>query len=150
MDGDLRVVRAGLDAQVAARPLRVEVVTREVGQGPQCRRPARRKSEAIIPVVGKQTEAESEGEGQPRRSQAVCLAGVLGWCEVRAVHGAELADVEPLGHVCGGGGPGAQQLDEIVPRVRGHIERGEVEPILGRGDDAGLMRAVELDDVIER
>ena len=36
-----------------------------------------------------------------------------------------------------------QQGDELGPRARGDVERGEVQPVLRRRDDAGLVRAAE-------
>ena len=48
-----------------------------------------------------------------------------------------------LGHPGGGGGPVLQQRDQLVAVVGGDVEGGEVQPVLGRGGDAGLVLAVE-------
>ena len=49
----------------------------------------------------------------------------------------------PCGHPGRGGGPVLQQRDQLVARVGDHVEGGEVQSVLSRRDDAGLVRAVE-------
>ena len=41
-----------------------------------------------------------------------------------------------------------QQRDQLVAGVGGDVERREVQPVLRRRGDAGLVRAVERDDVV--
>ena len=45
-------------------------------------------------------------------------------------------------------GPAPQQVDQLGAVVGDHVERGDVEPILCRRDDAGLVGAVERDDLV--
>ena len=86
---------------------------------------------------------EAEGDRQPARRQPDRLAGVVG----RQVRGAldradgagRLAGGHPLGRL----GPLLQQRDQLVAVVGGDVERREVQPVLGRGDDAGLVLAAE-------
>ena len=96
-----------------------------------------------VPAVGvaEQRRAEAEGDGQPAGGQADRLAGVVG----RQVGGAldrrrprrrrrprvirSAASVQAL-----------QQRDQLGPRAGRDVERREVQAVLGRRDDAGLVR----------
>ena len=98
-----------------------------------------------LPSFLEQAGPEAERDGQPSRRQPEGLAGVLRRGDVRAVDGAELADVAALGHLGRGVGPRLQQRDEVVARLGGHVEGGEVQAVLRGGDDARLVVAVELD-----
>ncbi len=75
---DLRIVGAGLDAQVAVGPGRVEVVGREVRQPLAAPRAAgRRARSGPCRLVAEQRGPEAEGDGQPGRRQPDRLAGVV-------------------------------------------------------------------------
>ena len=138
--GHLRVVGTGLDAEIAVRPLRVERVHREVRQRAERRGLPVGQAEAVLAVVGaEQRRPEAEGDRQPVRREPDRLAGVVG----RGVGGAldrtdrarGLAGGHPLGRVR----PLLEQGDEPVAVVGGDVEHREVQPVLGRGDDAGLV-----------
>ena len=43
-----------------------------------------------------------------------------------------------------------EQRDDVVARLRGEVEGGEMQTVLHRRDDAGLVRPVEVDDVVAR
>lgn len=135
----LRVVRAGLDAQVAAAAGRVEVVAGEPGQVDERVGPPVLQAE---PALGEQRGAEADRQRQPGRLEAQRLARVvrrgLGQAAVRPV-----ADRVTGRHPLGGPGPLLEQLDEFGPVLRRHVERGEVQPVLDGGGDSGLVRTVE-------
>ena len=104
------------------------------------------EAEAVLAVVvAEQRRAEAEGDRQPGGRQPDRLAGVVGRqrrtapsigptvagaarrCVIRSA-----ASVQCL-----------QQRDQLVAGVGGDVEGREVQPVLGRGDDAGLVRAAE-------
>ncbi len=100
------------------------------------------EAEAVVEERG----PEADRHGQPRRWQAVGLPRVLG-------HPARATTDEPAGsglsaerHPLGGAGPRLEQRDELGPIRRHDVERDEVEPVLRRCDDAGLVRPVEVHD----
>ena len=115
---------------------------RQVGQRGRARGrrgrtgPARRRPE--------QRRAEAEGEGEPRRRQAERLAGVV---RRRLGHAADRADrarrpgpavirAAAAVHSCSSATSSAAVVGDDV-------EGDEVQPVLGRGGDAGLVLAVE-------
>ncbi len=96
-------------------------------------RPSLSNSDAPTPKV-----SVSDGRGQPER-----LAGV-GRRGVRVqVDRAARRRLGPRDHALGGRGPPAQHGPHLGRVVRGQIQRDEVQPVLGRGDDAGLVLAAE-------
>lgn len=135
----LRVVRAGLDAQVAAAAGRVQVVAGEPGQIDERVGPLVLQAE---PPLGEQRGTEADRQRQPGRFETQRLARVvrrgLGQAAVRPV-----ADRVTGRHPLGGPGPLLEQRDEFGPVLRGHVERGEVQPVLDGGGDSGLVRTVE-------
>src|SRR5262249_41876361 len=54
----------------------------------------------------------------------------------------------PGGHERGSGGPCPQEGANVGGRVGDDVERREVEPILGRGRDPGLVLAVEREGLV--
>ena len=87
---DLRVVGAGLDAEVAVRADRVEVVGREVRQLLERRGPPVGQAEPVLAVlVDEQRRPEAERDRQPGRRQPDRLAGVVGRQVVGAVERAD-------------------------------------------------------------
>ena len=58
VEGDLRVVRAGLDAEVAVAARRVELVAGQGGQVRQRGRPVRREAEAVVEEPGAEAERD--------------------------------------------------------------------------------------------
>ncbi len=140
--GDLGVVGAGLHAEVAVAALRLQ------GVGGEVREPAQRRGLPVgeaeaVPALGvaEQRRAEPERQRQPAGREAGGLAGVPG----RGVVGQRdpAAHRPALGHRRGGRGPGLEQQQQLGAGGGGDVEGGEVQPVLGGRDDAGLVRAVE-------
>ncbi len=144
VDGDLRVVGAGLHAQVAAGARRVEVVGREVRQRLERRRPPVGEAEPVAAVLGlEERRSEPEGEREPGGRQADRLAGVVGRYVVVALRRPHRPGRASLRHPRRRLGPRLQQRHELLAGVGGDVEGREVQPVLGRRDDAGLVGAVE-------
>ncbi|CAB4914100.1 unannotated protein [freshwater metagenome] len=147
--GHLRVVGAGLDAQVPAADRRVDQVAGEAGQLDQRRGLPVGDAEPVRPVGGaEQGGPEPDGQRQPGRRQTQRLAGVVRRRVLVAPHRTDRAGVLPPGHPPGGRRPVLQQADEGVPVVGDDVEGDEVQPVLGGGHDAGLVVAVELHGVL--
>ncbi|HRD60576.1 MAG TPA: hypothetical protein PL137_06710, partial [Nocardioides sp.] len=113
-------------------------------QRPQRLRLAVGDAEPVASVVGaEQRRTEAEGDREPAGSKADGLSGVVGRHVGRAFHWPDrtgrLAGRHPLGRL----GPALQQRDQRLAIVGGDIEGGEVQSVLGRGDDAGLVLAAE-------
>src|SRR5882757_6896997 len=71
VEGHRRVVRAGLDADVATGAARIEDLAGQRGQRVERRRPVRGQPEPPVEQGG----AEADGHGQPGRRQPDCLSG---------------------------------------------------------------------------
>lgn len=143
MHGDLWIVGACLDAQVAAYKRLVEHVASEVWEVGELIRPARRKPEAVHPVLGEQGGAKAKRDREPRRRQAERFARVVRRRLICAPNRAvtELgAGHEALGGLC----PVLEERDDVVARRRGEVEGREVQSILLRRDDATLVVAAKL------
>jgi hypothetical protein len=141
---DLGVLRARLDAEVAARPRRVEPVAGEVRQVGEGLGTAVGEAEAVAAVVvAEQARPEPERDGEAARRQAHGLPGVVGRRLGCPVGGADRAGGQPLRHPFGGEGPGPEQPDQLGTRPGGDVERREVEPVLRRRHDPGLVLATE-------
>ena len=95
-----------------------------------------------FPSVAEQARSEAEGDGQSGRRQPDGLAGVVRR-RFPAPEGAGLAGLLAPGHLLGGGGPGLQQLDQLLAGLGGDVERREVQAVLRRRGDAGLVLAAE-------
>ena len=67
MESHLRIVRAGLDRQIATAAPLDQLVAVEAGQIDQRRGTLRRKPEPILAILDKQAGAEAEGDRQPGR-----------------------------------------------------------------------------------
>ncbi|BDZ44602.1 hypothetical protein GCM10025866_05110 [Naasia aerilata] len=79
MHRDLGIVRAGLDAEVAAGRAGLERVTAESGQRLELGRLAAGEPEPVRTLGGdEQGRAEAEGDREAARGQPECLARVLG------------------------------------------------------------------------
>ena len=142
MHRDLGVMGTGLDAQVAVAACRVEVVGREVRELAEMGRLAVRDAEAVLAVLLEEGRAEPEGQGQAGGAESEGLAGVGRRGVVRRDDG--LADGAARRHLPCGRGPALQQRDQLLAGVGGHVERGEVQPVLGGRGDPGLVRPVEV------
>ena len=139
MEGDLGVVGARLHAEVAAAARRVELVAGQRGQVAQRRRPLAGQAEARV----EERRPQAEGDREMRGRQPECLAGVLRGRE-RLVVG--VADRAPGGHALGRLRPLAQQPAQVVgAQALLDVEGGEVQTVLRRRGDAGLVAAVEGD-----
>ena len=142
MHGDLRVVGAGLHAEVAVAARRVELVGGEVREPFQGSGSAVREPEPVAPVaVAEEPGTEAERQREPGGGQPAGLAGVARRGVVRRV--LAVADRLPGGHRRGRRGPAFEQGDQLGPVLGGDVERGEVQPVLGGGDDPGLVLPVE-------
>ena len=123
---------------------RVEVVAGEVRQPAQRGRLAGGEPEPVPPATRGTATARSRRSWSARTAGSPIASPVSsGRRVVRAGGRAVRAGALALGHPGGGRGPVLQQRDELVAGVGGDVERGEVQPVLGRGDDAGLVLAVE-------
>ena len=113
MHGDLRVVGAGLDAEVAAGALGLQRVALESRQRLEVR--GRRDGEAEpVDAVGirEQARPEPERDREAARRQAERLAGVDRRRVVGAADGAALGDLEALGEARRGIRPLGEERDE--------------------------------------
>ena len=140
VEGDLRIVGAGLDQEIAAGSRRDQLVAGEMRQIDKGRRPLRAKSVAVGPVLLEQPEAEAEGHGEARRRQVEHVVGIGLRCVVAL---AGNLDRPALAQRRSGFGPLAQQLFHIGALGGREVEDGDIGVRLRRGDDAALMRAPE-------
>ena len=123
VEGDERVVAAGLDAQVAAGVVGVEVLVGQRRQRGQRGGPACREAE---PAVEERGPVADRGR-QPRHRGADGLAGI----NRRRVQARVLADQFPGCHPRSCRGPLAQQVAQVVLGGAGHGVKGaEREPVL--------------------
>ncbi len=101
-----------------------------------------REPEAVLAVLLEQGRAEAEGQRQARRRSGRgprrCRSAGR-----RTAWAAPSPTGAPAVISRGRGRPLLQQRDQLVAGVGGDVEGGEVQPVLGRGGDAGLVRAVE-------
>ena len=148
MHGDLGVVGARLDAEVAAAALGLQRVALEARQRLERRGPARGQAEAVgAGGIREESGTEAEGDREPARGQAERLARVDRRRVVGASDGPALGDLEALGEAGRGIRPLGEQLDEpVTVERRRDVERGEVQAVLRGGDDAGLVSAEERVD----
>jgi hypothetical protein len=107
------------------------------GSSASARGLARSESEAVV----EEARAEAERDGQLRRRQAEGLAGV----HRRRRGNVHLSDELSGGHPPGGPGPLAQQVAQVASPFGRDVKRGEVQPVLGRRRDPGLVDTVEPD-----
>ncbi len=131
--GDLRIVGAGLQRQVAADEVRIEGVARQRLQLAQQRRPRRRKAIG----VGEDLRPEPNRHGERRRLEVERLAGIEAH-GVGAV-GLDLADGLAGHQLRDRPRPARQQHLQVLPRRRGQIERHVEYVPLRRRADAGLL-----------
>ncbi len=141
--GDLRVVGARLDADVAARARLVEVVAGEGGQLAQRLRAAVLDAEPL-----EEARAVADGDRQARRRQVHRLAGVLGDLPRPAADHAAGGGLGADRHPLGGAGPRGEHRAQLVDVVGRHVQRHEVHAVLGGGGDAGLVLAAEGHDAV--
>ena len=142
---DLRVVGAGLDAQVAVAS----------GPGRGCRRGSAggrcsaagcrsARPNRSLPSASRNSDGpKPKVMRQPGGRQAERLAGVVGRRVVRPLDRADLAGRQPARHPAAAA---VQAFSSATSSARGvgrDVERREVQPVLGGRDDAGLVLAVE-------
>ena len=96
------------------------------------------------PVV-EQRRAVADGDGEVGGVEVVGLTGVLGGAVGAATDDAAGRRLGAGGHPLGGAGPGLEHVGEGGPVLGDDVERDEVHPVLGRGDDPGLALAPERD-----
>ena len=78
VEGDLRVVSAGLDAQIAAREAGIEVVAGKFGYLLKRPGPAGGEPETVLPVPLEERWPEPEGNRKTPGRQILGLTGVFG------------------------------------------------------------------------
>jgi hypothetical protein len=137
VERDLRIVGAGLDAEISVRLVRVELVEREVRDVGQLGRPLRRQADLV-----EQRGAEPERQRQARRGEPGRLAGVG-----RRPSGIFVRRAQRL---AGDQGrrrrrPRSQQVVEVALARTDEVERREAQVGLLRGEDACLVGAMEGD-----
>ena len=138
VEGDLRVVRAGLHAEVAAAAGRVEIVAGQRRQRRQRGGPLRREAEAVVEEA--RPEADRDRQIATRGRPIASPVSIGGACGLVSTGADRLA----LGHLRRGRGPRCPSICCTATAIgRGDVERREREPVLRRGGDAGLVRAVE-------
>ncbi len=141
MEGDLRIVGAGLHRQVAAGAGLDQLIAVEARQIDQRLGPLRRQAEAVLAVLDEQAGAEAEGQGQPRRRQAERLAGIAGRHRRVRRRAARRSPRRPCGRRRRSS---ARSSATTSPGFVGdQVERGEVGVVLLRRQDAALVLAPE-------
>ena len=103
--------------------------------------PVREPEPVAAVAVPEEPGPEAEGQREPGGGQPARLAGVPRRGVVRRA--LAVADRLPGGQRLGRRGPAFEQGDQLGPVLGGDVERGEVQPVLGGGDDPGLVLAVE-------
>lgn len=112
-----------------------------MGEVGERRGPLGLQAEPAVEQRGAEPEGERErGRGQPER-----LAGVVGRCVGVAVDGARRTDRETAREPACCVGPPAQHRGELGAVRRDEVERDEVDAVLLRGRDAGLVPSLEGD-----
>jgi hypothetical protein len=139
VEGDLGIVGAGLDADVAAAFPGLQRVAGQRRQRLQRRGALAGEAE---PRLIEQARAEAEGDGEAGREEADGLAGVVGR---RQRHVVDVADHLAVAGFSRGPRPFAHQLAQLRRVFRQQVEGGEVEAVLGGGGDSRLVLAVEGD-----
>ncbi len=143
----LRIIGAGLHAEIAVTPFGLQGVAREWRQIRQGRRTQRPKPEPVDTILLEEPRAEADGHRQPARRQVERLPRVVGRRLRVAADRARGAHLEALRHARRRDRPVAQQpLETESGRVLDDVERGELDVILGRCRDAGLVRPEERID----
>ena len=141
--GDLRVVGAGLDAQVAVAARRGRgcrpgsAAARGAAAG--CRSASPNRSlPSFSNRVGPNPKVRVRPAAFSPRASPVSVGGASYGV------GGVLADRAARRHLARGRRSSSlQQRDQLVAGVGGDVEGGEVQPVLGGRGDAGLVRAVE-------
>lgn len=142
MEDHLRIVRAGLDAQVAVGQFRPQDGV--AGDGAERGQLGRSTVGQAEPVV-EQAGTETDGDGQRMGAEVHRLAGVERWL-LRL--GRRVADLLALGHPGGHRRPAAQHAPEFLDIGGGDVERGEHQPFLLGCGDARLAGTVERHHVV--
>ena len=131
--------RAGLDRDVAAAPLWLEEIAREARDVGEGRRSSAREPEPVV----EQARSEPDREREPARPEPDRLAGVVGRRQRLGLRGVPTGS--PRVMQLGRRGPAVEEGDQRRAVGRGHVERRERQPILGRRRDAGLVDVAERD-----
>ena len=140
VEGHLRVVSAGLDAQVAVAALRFQRVPGHVRDAHERLGQLAGETEAVLAVlVDKEATSQAEGNGQVRGGEVHGLAGVLGRRLVGTVLPHELAGLHP------GGGlrPLLEEGTNLFAVGGLQVQCHEVHAVLHLGGDAALVLTVE-------
>ncbi len=140
VEGDLRIVGAGLDAQVAVGAGRVELVARQRAERRERPRPPRREAEAVAPVLQEDARAQPERDREARRRQADGLASVL---RRRVLRARRRPCRAPDRHLRRGVRPCPEQIAQLAGGRDREVERREHEPVGRRREDPRLVLAVE-------
>ena len=145
MKGDLGIVGAGLQRQIAAAARLRQLVAGKTRQLDERLGPPPGEAKAVPAVLGKKARTKPEGDRQTPRRQVEALAGVgPRHREILTERLRRLA----RGHGGGGRGPGTQQVYHLVAPGRGQVERGEISVTLRWCRDPALMFPPERLDVL--
>ena len=137
----LRIVGARLDAEIAAGARGVELVAGERRQRRELRRAPGGEAEPVTAVLLEQRRSQAERHGEPGRRQVVGLAGVG-----RRRGGRRRPAARRAARRSSGAPPSSrrEQLAQVLAvGALDHVERREVQTVLGGRDDPGLVDTVE-------
>ena len=143
--GDLRIVGARLDEQVAVAAARVELVAREVGEPDEAGREPLGQAESVgggtTDALGshEQRPSEPDRDRESGRRQVERLAGVVGRRVAGAAGGPERSGCQPCRETGRHRRPPAEQVDQLGARRRRQVERGRVHAVLRGRHDPGLV-----------
>ncbi len=145
VEGDLGVVRTGLDTEVAVRSCKVEILTLEGRQRLLCRRPLRRETESPASLAEEEGRPETEREREGAWREADCLARVDRRCQL----GPPTPFVRFAFRQDGrNSSPGHEQGAQRVQRLGRQVVGGKGEEFLCRGVDSGLVRPEERNAIL--
>ena len=137
MERHLRVVRAGLDADVPAGLCGVELVLLEAGKISQLGWPLAGEAEAVV----EQPRAEADREGEPGRVETTSFTGVVRRRKLTSAGAGVVTAGEPGGKAR----PAAEEVAQLCDVGRGDVVARELQVVLLRCEDARLVVAVERD-----
>ena len=133
----LRVVRAGLDADVSAGLRGVELVLLEAGKIGQLGWPLAGKAEAAV----EQPRPEADREREPGRVETTGFTGVVRRRKLTPAGAGVVTAGEPGGKAR----PAAEKVAQLCDVGRGHVVARELQVMLLWCEDPRLVVAVERD-----
>ena len=145
MHRHLRVIGAGLDADIAIGNLGVQEVVYQFRHRLEILGHLVADTETILAVgVLEQRTTEAKGDGEPVDAVVRGFTGVSGGCVFVAFEGALGGNLQAHAHTRSRIGPVLQQLNQVIASlVVTNVEGREVHLVLLRGDDSGLYLSIE-------